>query len=138
MLAKLKFKNIPCLIELSRPEGGSTTARNDIKRWDKAQKVVEDEGVKLNRFLPSGRSIWTVTGHGCDYLVDCIPTKGKPYCSCDDFHFRVLGGKVAECYHLVAAKRAIAEEIYTVVERKDAELGLFMKTLLSDIFTHIS
>ncbi len=109
-----------------------------MKRWDRAQKVVEAEGVKLNRFLPSGRTIWTVTGHGCDYLVDCLPTKGKPYCSCDDFHFRVLSGKVGECYHLVAAKEAIAEEMYSVVERKDEELGLFMKDLLTNIFDHIS
>lgn len=109
-----------------------------MERWDKAQKVVEGEGVKLNRFLPSGRAIWTVAGHGCDYLVDCADLKGKPYCSCDDFHFRVLSGKVAECYHLVAAKKAIADQMYSVVERKDDELGPFLKKLLLENFAHTS
>ena len=122
---------------MSQPNEIRATEK-DVKRWDKARQVVEGEGVKLNRFLPSGKTVWTVTGHDCDYLVDCAPTKGKPYCSCDDFHFRVLSGKVAECYHLVAARRAIAEEMYSVLEWKDEDFGKFMKDLLLDIFAHIS
>ncbi|MDG6905941.1 MAG: hypothetical protein JRN20_09175 [Nitrososphaerota archaeon] len=109
-----------------------------MKRRVKARKLVEGEGVRLNVFLPGGRRVWTVTGHECEYLVDFEHKKEKTYCSCDDFHFRVLSGKVAECYHLVAAKRAKDEERYSVVERKDEDYGDFMTRLLSEIFLHIS
>ena len=109
------------------------------ERLARASKVVEEEGVKLNRFSPSGISIWAVAGRDCDYLVDCAPPMGrKPYCSCDDFHKRVLSGKLGECYHLVAARKAIAEEMYTVVERGDDEYPAFMKKLLTEIFANIS
>lgn len=110
----------------------------DLRRWDKARKVVEGEGVKLNLFLPSKRKIWTVAGHECDYLVDFESKNGKKYCSCDDFHFRVLSGRVEECYHLVAADKARNEEMYSVVERPDKDYGSFLTKLLSDIFIHIA
>ncbi|MGI0091993.1 MAG: hypothetical protein ACREBS_09805 [Nitrososphaerales archaeon] len=108
-----------------------------IDRWDKARKVVEAERVKLDRFLPSGRTIWTVAGSECNHLVDCR-TENKPYCSCDDFYFRVLSGKIPECYHLIAAKRAIKEDMYTVIEHRDDELPSFLGALLESLFAHIS
>jgi len=124
---------------LSAPEKRASQEKRDLSRRNKAQKVVESEGVKLNRFLPSGMTIWTVAGRDSDYLVDFIPTNSrKPYCSCDDFYFRVLSGTVAECYHLVAAKKALGEEMYTIVEMKDEDFTSFMKKLLADIFAHIS
>ncbi|MHB1868312.1 MAG: hypothetical protein ACYCPP_05140 [Nitrososphaerales archaeon] len=124
---------------MSLTEKTSAEGKRELTRKNKAQKVVESEGVRLNRFLPSGMTIWTVAGRDCDYLVDCIPTKSrKPYCSCDDFHFRVVSGTVAECYHLVAARKAIEEELYTVVELKDEDFTDFVKKLLANIFAHIS
>ena len=120
---------------MSQPTRGKVTGK-DLKRLDKARKVVEGEGVKLNLFLPSGRKIWTVKGHDCEYLVDF--ESEKHYCSCDDFHFRVLSDKIAECYHLVAVRKAKEEEMYSVMERKDDDYGDFMTKLLIENFMHIS
>ena len=110
-----------------------------LNRLARASKVVEEEGVKLNRFSPSGISIWTVAGRDCNYLVDCAPLGGgKSYCSCDDFHYRVLSGRVGECYHLVAARKAISDEMYAIIEHRDDEYSCFMKKLLTEIFANIS
>ena len=108
----------------------------DMARFDLAERVVKGEGVKLNRFLPSGMTLWTVVGRVCEYFVVCnLP---KPFCSCDDFHYRVLGGKVAECYHLLAAKRAVEEGKYMIFEYRDEEFQIFVRTILSGIFANIS
>lgn len=117
----------------------SVGSQKEIERWDKAIKVVESEGVRLYRFLPSGLQIWTVVGRECEYLVH--PPKSnleKPYCACDDFHYRVLSAKTEECYHLIAVKKAITEERYTVVEMQDKEFQGFVRRLLSSIFQNIS
>jgi predicted nucleic acid-binding Zn finger protein len=108
-------------------------------RQSKATKVVENQGVKLHRFLPSGRTVWTVVGSETDLLVAFDPEgKRKEYCSCDDFHFRVLGGRIPECYHLLAAKQAFRQDLYSVVEFNDDEMADFMKALVGDIFTNLT
>ena len=101
--------------------------------------MVENQGVKLHHFTPSGRSVLTVVGTDTDHLVDYDPNSpSKSYCSCDDFHFRVLSGSVPECYHLLAAKEALREGIYSVIEFSDDELPGFMKALITDVFRHLS
>ena len=116
----------------------SAQAEKEVERLDKAMKVVESEGVRLHKFLPSGLQIWTVVGRECEYLVHPKSNLEKPYCACDDFHYRVLSAKTEEGYHLVAVKRAIAEERYTVVEMQDRDFQGFVKRLLSGIFQNIS
>jgi predicted nucleic acid-binding Zn finger protein len=124
---------------LPQTRGAAPTQKNDINRWDKARKVVEGEGVRMSKFLPSAACIWTVAGSDCTYLVDMgSPNQVRPYCSCDDFHYRVLSGRLRECYHLLAARRAIDEAMYLVFEFKDSDYPEFMRTLLSNIFAHIS
>lgn len=110
---------------------------SDAGRKGRASKAVEGQRVKLHRFLPSGRTIWTVVGTESDSFIDFDPGDlGKPYCSCGDFYFRVLSGKVPECYHLVAAREAVKEGMYSVVEFSDEELLGFLNALISDIFAH--
>ncbi len=115
------------------------SSTSDTGRIGRASKAVEGQRVKLHRFLPSGRTIWTVVGTESDSLVDFDPEGDrKPYCSCGDFYFRVLSGKIPECYHLVAAKKAIKEGMYSIVEFRDDELLGFIRALVSDIFAHSS
>lgn len=123
---------------MTSENGNLAEEEETLNRLVRASKVVEEEGVKLNKFSPSGISIWTVAGRDCSYLVDCAPPGGKSYCSCDDFHYRVLSGKVGECYHLVAARKAIAKEMYNVIEHRDDEYPSFMKKLLTEVFANIS
>ncbi len=108
------------------------------RRQSKVQKVVEGLGVKLHRFSPSGVEVWTVVGSECDFLVDFARTNEKMYCACDDFYFRVSSGKVAECYHITAAKKALREGLYSVTEFSDEEMSGFLSALVSDMFASIS
>jgi len=115
-----------------------TTSKNVIsrsKRVDKARRVVESQAVKLHRFLPSGITIWTVVGRDRDFLIDFGVDNQKPYCSCNDFHFRVLSGLIPECYHLLAAKTATSNDMYSVVEFSDEEFPGFLRALISDNFS---
>jgi predicted nucleic acid-binding Zn finger protein len=56
------------------------------KKLEKALKLLDDKSVKLHRFSPSKREIWTVVGKEGDQLVD----DSQPYCSCEYFYYQVL------------------------------------------------
>ncbi|MHB8567663.1 MAG: hypothetical protein ACYC7D_01050 [Nitrososphaerales archaeon] len=106
-------------------------------RFERAKRVVEGLGVKQHLFTPSGVTIWTVVGKDGDFLVDIGPNPTNHYCSCNDFHYRVLSNKVPECYHLIAARRAISEGQFALTEFDDEELGNFLKALLKDLLSHV-
>lgn len=114
-------------------------------REQKAQKVVENLAVKYHRFEPSGRELWTVIGSDTDFLVYSGNPDGpeeaerlRPYCSCDDYHFRVLGGQIPECYHLIALRRAREENRFSTTVFSDEEYRSFVRGLVKDIFSVIS
>ena len=67
-------------------------------RLERAMKIINEGGVTRYTFKPSNRIVWGIKGRKRGYQV--IPT--TPYCSCDDFYFRVLGIKRGVCYHLIA------------------------------------
>ncbi len=113
--------------------------KESSRREDRAQNVVENFGVKKHVFFPSGKALWTVVGREGDFLVDLnTGESGRDYCSCGDFHFRVLSGIVPECYHLMAARQALKLRKFTVIELSDEEFGPFLKLLLRDLFSHIT
>jgi predicted nucleic acid-binding Zn finger protein len=104
-------------------------------RIRKARGVVESQAVKLHRFLPSGRTIWTVVGKDCDFIVDIdLENPDRLYCSCSDFYFRVLSQKIPECYHLLALEMALKEELFSVIDFNDGEFPEFLRALVKDIF----
>jgi predicted nucleic acid-binding Zn finger protein len=107
-------------------------------RSEKAMQVVDQLRVKGHVFLPSGRTILTVVGHEGDVFVS-IDEEGRssPYCSCDDFHFRVYNGEIRECYHLMAAKIARDQKTVSVTKFSDDEYELFLDVLLKDVFFRI-
>ncbi len=126
------------MIAMSSPEDEHSEQRK-LSRKQRAHKVVSDFGVKLHHFEPSGRELWTVVGTEGDALVDYDLSGGREqYCSCNDFHFRVLGGSVSECYHLIAAREAREENHYSKIDFSDEEYASFLRSLLSDIFSRIS
>jgi predicted nucleic acid-binding Zn finger protein len=93
-------------------------------------------GVKVHRFEPSGREIWTVLGRDGDLLVD-LSEKRSSYCSCDDFYFRVQAGQVRECYHLMAARKARESGQFSTIVFSDEEYQSFLRALVVDIFSRI-
>jgi len=91
-------------------------------RVDEALKIIQQDKVRKCLFKPSGRIVWIVEGKEDVYEV--LPE--APYCSCDDFYFRVLNGKIPLCYHLIAQGLAEATGKYTTVERSDSDYNEFI------------
>jgi|TARA_B100000315_G_scaffold258342_1_gene310114 predicted nucleic acid-binding Zn finger protein len=100
------------------------------ERFTRALELVERGAVKLHRFSPSRREIWTVVGAEGDQII----LESEPFCSCRDFHFRVVGGNTDICYHLLSvhlAKRL--GEKYDAVDFTDEEYHTFLFLLLQDL-----
>ncbi|MEM2849747.1 MAG: hypothetical protein QXI36_05695 [Candidatus Bathyarchaeia archaeon] len=91
-------------------------------RLDEALKIVQQDRVRKYLFKPSGKIVWIVEGKEGVYEV--LPE--APYCSCDDFYFRVLNGKTPLCYHLIAQGLAEITERYVTVERDDSDYNEFI------------
>jgi len=99
------------------------------KKLERAWRLVNSQSVKLHKFSPSGRELWTVVGKEGDQLVD----QEQPYCSCRDFHYRVLGEKEETCYHLLGLKIAKQLKAFDIVEFDDMEYPQFLAALLNDL-----
>ncbi|MDG7008647.1 MAG: hypothetical protein JRN06_10480 [Nitrososphaerota archaeon] len=99
-------------------------------KLDKAVDVVLAGGVKEARFLPSGRKVMTVVGSLGDEFID----PDRPYCSCSNFFFRVVGGREEVCYHLLSYKIAAKAGMVDVVEFSDDEYGPYFAAAVRDVF----
>jgi len=81
-------------------------------------------------FLPSGRKVITVVGRLGDEFVD----SNRPYCSCSNFFFRVLGGREETCYHLLSYRMAAETDKLDVVKFSDEEYGAYFAAMVRDVF----
>jgi len=99
-------------------------------KLNQALKTAVGGGVKVHRFLPSGRTIETVVGSEGDEFID----SRRKYCSCSHFFFRVLGGRDETCYHLLSHRIAVELGKLDVVTFDDAEYGQVFANLLADVF----
>ena len=84
-------------------------------RFTRAWEILKEDRVKRYVFRPSGRVVWVVVGRDRDYLIYHV----VGYCSCDDFYFSVIDGKVPLCHHLIARKLAEVLGRFEVVEQED-------------------
>lgn len=96
---------------------------------DRVEKLVKSKSIKLHRFKPSGREIWTAVGREGEHLVDL----NLPYCSCKDFYFRMLTDKEIDCYHLKAFKIAKESGFFDIIVFDDYEYNDFLKILLKEL-----
>jgi predicted nucleic acid-binding Zn finger protein len=99
-------------------------------KFDRAIDTVLGGGVKESVFLPSGRKVITVVGRLGDEFID----PEKPYCSCSNFFFRVLGGREEICYHLLSYKIAAKTGWLDITEFSDEEYGEYLKAVIRDVF----
>ncbi len=99
-------------------------------KLDRAVEAVLAGCVKECRFVPSGRKVITVVGRLGDEFID----PEKPYCSCSNFYFRVLGGREETCYHLLSYKIAAKTGRVDVVEFSDEEYGPYLAATVRDVF----
>jgi predicted nucleic acid-binding Zn finger protein len=99
-------------------------------KLDRAIDTVLGGGVKECVFLPSGRKVVTVVGRLGDEFID----PDRPYCSCSNFFFRVLGGREETCYHLLSYKIATRIGKLDVIKFSDEEYGQYLTATVSDVF----
>jgi len=97
---------------------------------DQAAKAALAGAVKEHKFVPSGRTIYTVIGSEGDEFID----PGRSYCSCSHYFFRVLGGKDETCYHLLSYRIASELGKLDAVTFDDAEYGQVFATIVRDVF----
>jgi predicted nucleic acid-binding Zn finger protein len=86
-------------------------------RFKNALELVEKRKVYRYKFKPSGRTIWTVEGRKGVYQV--IPETN--FCNCDDYYFRVMDGKRALCYHIIAQRISSVLGRYETSDLRDAQ-----------------
>lgn len=99
-------------------------------KFRKALDTVANGGVKEHRFLPSGRTVFTVVGQTGDEFID----PEKPYCSCSNFYFRVMGRREELCYHLLSYRMASESKSVDVVTFSDEEYDAVLSAILRDVF----
>lgn len=77
--------------------------------------------IKVHRFMPSGRCVWTMIGREAEHWM--VPSLN--YCSCPAYYYNsnVL------CYHL---KYALDEILTDYVDFSDDEFDGFIAALLRD------
>ena len=100
------------------------------RKFEKAIDTVIAGGVKECRFLPSGRKVFSVVGTLGDEFID----PERPYCSCSNFFFRVIGGKEELCYHLLSYMIAVKTGRVAVLEFSDDEYGEYLSATIKDVF----
>ena len=104
---------------------------------DKSSKLVDDlintvinEGrVKLHKFMPRGRELWTVVGRTGDNLI--FPH--DDYCSCNGFYFSLMMKNMSICYHIRSLKIAKNKKKYSCIEISDYDYYTFFKLLNQSI-----
>jgi predicted nucleic acid-binding Zn finger protein len=107
-------------------------SRSDKRKYlERAVDAVIEGRVKRQTFVPSGRVIHTVVGRNGDEFVD----PEKPFCSCEHFFFRVMGGKEQPCYHLLAESIAAETQRFSDTEFHDEEFLSFLKLLSHDLLS---
>ena len=99
-------------------------------KLDRAIDTALAGGVKECVFLPSRRKVVTVVGRLGDEFID----PERPYCSCSNFFFRVLGGREEICYHLLSYKIAAETGRLDTVEFSDEEYGEYLMATIRDVF----
>ena len=72
----------------------------------------------------------TVVGRLGDEFID----PDKPYCSCNNFFFRVLGGREETCYHLLSYKIASETDRLDIIKFSDEEYGAYLAAMVGDVF----
>ncbi len=100
------------------------------RKFEKAIDTVIAGGVKECRFLPSGRKVLSVVGTLGDEFID----PERPYCSCSNFFFRVIGGSEELCYHLLSYRIAVKTGRVDVLEFSDDEYGEYLSATIGDVF----
>ena len=115
----------------TKEEFASRFARysRNLGQFNRAIDTVLNGSVKMQVFSPSGRVIYTVVGRSGEEFIDPF----KPFCSCKNFFFGVLGGRDQTCYHLLSYEIAKESGMFDRICLHDEEFESFTKFLAHDL-----
>ncbi len=103
-------------------------------KFSKAIKSVLSGCVKKHTFSPSGRFVFTVVGRDGEEFID----PERPFCSCSNFYFKVLGGGVDDlCYHLISYNIALESKRVETVAFSDEEYASVLSAISRDVLTNL-
>ncbi len=102
-------------------------------KFSKAVDAVWSGNVKKHVFLPSGRFIFTVVGRDGEEFID----PERPFCSCSNFFFKVLGGGTELCYHLLSYKIALESKDLETITFNDEEYTSLLSAISRDVLTNL-
>lgn len=94
---------------------------------ERIEGAVASGSVKMLRFQPSGKKLWTVIGKDSEYWTD--PDLG--FCSCKDYYFNTLS-KGDPCYHLKSVQLAIEDGRAEKIEFSDDEYAQVLQAIADD------
>ena len=95
------------------------------QRLSGALEALRERRVKRYVLRQGKRSTWVVVGKTGEYMV--MPR--APYCSCDDFYFRVIDGEAKLCYHIIAQRLAECLNWFDVLELAEEEYEALVEEL---------
>jgi predicted nucleic acid-binding Zn finger protein len=84
-------------------------------RFTNALDAIVNLRVHKYLFTPSTRVLWSVDGKTQEYQI--LPS--APFCTCNDFYFRVINHEILLCYHLLAFRLARALNQYVTTVKSD-------------------
>ena len=96
---------------------------------DLINDLINEGRVKLHKFQPSGRELWTVIGNYGDHLI----LINDDYCSCRGFYFSLMRKNTSICYHIRSLKIAKNKKKYSCIEISDYDYYTFFKLLNQSI-----
>ena len=97
-------------------------------KQEKINSIVDQRRVKLHRFNPSKREIWTVVGKAKEHWID----PDSKFCSCSGYYFGMIKNK-SLCYHLDSILKAKKENKFEIIEFNDDEYESFISGIVSDL-----
>ena len=97
-------------------------------KQEKINAVVSERRVKLHRFNPSQREIWTVVGKEKEHWID----PQSNFCSCSGYYFGIIKNN-SPCYHLESVFLAKKENKFEIIEFNDDEYESFISGIVSDL-----
>ena len=97
-------------------------------KQEKIDAVVSERRVKLHRFNPSQREIWTIVGKEKEHWID----PQSNFCSCSGYYFGIIKNN-SPCYHLESISLAKKENKFEIIEFNDDEYESFISGIVSDL-----
>jgi len=97
-------------------------------KQEKIDSIITERRIKLHKFTPSNREIWTVVGKDKEHWID----PDTKFCSCSGFYFGMIKNNTP-CYHIESIILAKKEKKFEKIEFLDEEFESFISGIVRDL-----